>query len=239
MSSNTAKTFLFAGLLCLSCSLLLTAAATGLKGFQERNIAVDKHKNILEAVGAIGSDGRPSDEEIEALYKKTIRTLWVDPAGRIVADTERRTSDLPLYVYEKSDAVSAYVVPIDTRGLWGPIYGYLALEADGSTVRGFTVYQHQETPGLGGEIEKQWFQKNFQGKKIIDQQGDFVSVSVAKGQVDEVVPSGRREHYVDGISGATMTGKFLSEGLADILAAYEPVSVRFRKNDPIQIQEQQ
>ena len=110
------------------------------------------------------------------------------------------------------------------------------MDADGSTVRGFTVYQHQETPGLGGEIEKKWFQKNFQGKKIVNEQGEFVSVSVAKGQVEEVVPSGKKEHYVDGISGATMTGKFLSEGLADILAVYEPVSVRFRKNDPIEPQ---
>jgi Na+-transporting NADH:ubiquinone oxidoreductase subunit C len=233
MSSSTAKTFLFAGILCLSCSLLLTAAATGLKGFQERNIAVDKHKNILEAVGAIGPDSRPSAEEIETLYKETIRTLWVDSAGRVVSGDERSESDLPLYVYEKTGHLLAYVVPIDTRGLWGPIHGYLALDADGSTVRGFTVYQHQETPGLGGEIEKQWFEKEFQGKKIVNQQGKFVSVKIAKGQVDEVVPSGERENYVDGISGATMTGKFLSEGLADILAEYEPVAVRFRKHEPL------
>jgi Na+-transporting NADH:ubiquinone oxidoreductase subunit C len=235
MSSSTAKTFLFAGLLCLSCSLLLTAAATGLKGLQERNVAIDRHKNILAAVGAIDSGSRPSTEEIETLYKETIRTLWVDSAGRVVSGDERSESDLPLYVYEKSGTLSAYVVPIDTRGLWGPIHGYLALDADGSTVRGFTVYQHQETPGLGGEIEKQWFQKEFQGKKIVNEQGEFVSVAVAKGQVNEVVPPRKRENYVDGISGATMTGKFLSEGLADILAEYEPVAVRFRKHEPIKV----
>jgi len=233
--SKPIRTFVFAGLLCLACSLLLTAAATGLKDIQERNVAVDKHKNILTAVGAFALAARPSAEEIEALYQETIRTLWVDSAGRILPEGEQDPSDLPMYVYEKSGKISAYVVPIDTRGLWGPIHGYLALEADGSTVRGFTVYQHQETPGLGGEIEKRWFQKNFQGKKIVNQQGEFVSVSVAKGQVEEVVPSERREHYVDGISGATMTGKFLSEGLADILAAYEPVAVRFRHNDPIRV----
>jgi Na+-transporting NADH:ubiquinone oxidoreductase subunit C len=219
--------------LCLVCSLLLTAAATGLKRFQERNVAVDRHKNILLAVGALAEDAPPTAREVEALYKETIRTLWVDSAGRVVSGDERSQSDLPLYVYETGGKVAAYVVPIDTRGLWGPIHGYLAVDADGSTVRGFTVYQHQETPGLGGEIEKAWFQKNFKGKKIVDQEGDFVSVKVAKGQVDEVVPSGRRENYVDGISGATMTGKFLSEGLADILAEYEPVAVRFRKHEPI------
>ncbi len=231
--SNAARTFVFAGVLCLVCSLLLTAAATGLKRFQERNVAVDRHKNILLAVGALAEGARPAAEEIESLYRETIRTMWVDSAGRVVPQSERSRSDLPLYVYETGGRLTAYVIPINTRGLWGPIHGYLAVDADGSTVRGFTVYQHQETPGLGGEIEKQWFQKEFQGKKIVNQQGEFVSVKVAKGSVDEVVPSGKRANYVDGISGATMTGKFLSEGLADILAEYEPVAVRFRKNEPI------
>lgn len=230
--SSAARTFIFAGLLCLVCSLLLTAAATGLKSFQERNVEVDRQKNILMAVGAVEEDGHPSAERIQALYAETIRRVWVDSAGRIVSEAERSASDLPLYVYEKAGEVFAYVIPIDTRGLWGPIHGYMAVEADGSTIRGFTVYQHQETPGLGGEIEKEWFQENFVGKKIVDRSGQFVSVSVAKGDVDEVVPAEKRPHYVDGISGATMTGRFLSEGLADTLAVYEPVSVQFRKNSP-------
>ena len=230
--SNAVKTFLFAGTLCLVCSLLLTAAATGLKQFQERNVSVDRHKNILRAVGALAPESRPTPETVETLYREKIRRIWVDSAGRIVSEDGRSASDLPLYVYEEADRISAYVIPINTRGLWGPIHGYLAVEDDGSTIRGFTVYKHQETPGLGGEIEKQWFQENFEGKKIVDQSGEFVSVAVAKGDVEEMVPSDKQKHYVDGISGATMTGKFLSEGLADILADYEPVAVRFRKNSP-------
>jgi Na+-transporting NADH:ubiquinone oxidoreductase subunit C len=228
--SSAVKTFVFAGVLCLVCSLLLTAAATGLKQIQERNVAVDRHRNILRAVGALDPESRPAPEQIESLYEEKIRRLWVDSAGKIVSGAARSASDLPLYVYEEDDAVLAYVVPINTRGLWGPIHGYLAIEDDGTTIRGFTVYKHQETPGLGGEIEKRWFQENFEGKKIVDQGGDFVSVAVAKGDVQEVVPSAKQKHYVDGISGATMTGRFLSEGLADILADYEPVAVRFRQN---------
>ncbi|MCF8052095.1 MAG: FMN-binding protein [Desulfobacterales bacterium] len=230
--SNAARTFIFAGLLCLVCSLLLTAAATGLKSFQERNVEVDRQKNILRAVGAVDPESRATPEEIESIYEKKIRRIWVDSAGRIVSEAERSKSDLPLYVYQEADRILAYVVPINTRGLWGPIHGYLAIEDDGSTIRGFAVYQHQETPGLGGEIEKRWFQENFKGKKIVNQNGKFVSVAVAKGEVKEVVPPEKRRNYVDGISGATMTGKFLSEGLADILAEYEPVSVCFRKNSP-------
>ena len=101
MSNPTLKTFLFAGLLCLGCSLLLTAAATGLKGLQERNVAVDRHRNILEAVGAVGPDSRPAAEKIESLFAASIRTLWVDTAGRIVSGKERAASDLPLSFYEK------------------------------------------------------------------------------------------------------------------------------------------
>ena len=126
--------------------------------------------------------------------------------------------------------IRAYILPIDTRGLWGKIKGYLAVAEDGATITGFTVFSHAETPGLGGEIEKRWFQKNFIGKKIVDRAGQFVSISVAKGKVGETVPEDRRANTVDGISGATLTGKFLTAGLKSILSDYEPVSVRFRTN---------
>jgi Na+-transporting NADH:ubiquinone oxidoreductase subunit C len=105
--------------------------------------------------------------------------------------------------------------------LWGKIFGYLALKSDGSTVTGFTVYKHSETPGLGGEIEKRWFQKNFEGKKILDKAGGFVSISIAKGFLPESFPKDKLPNYVDGISGATLTGKFLTTGLKDVLQAYE------------------
>ena len=130
------------------------------------------------------------------------------------------------------DQIQAYVVPINTRGLWGAIHGYLALENDGATIRGFTVYKHSETPGLGGEIQSRWFRKNFENKKIIDSQGDFVSIRVAKGVAKEVVPQPERPNHVDGISGATMTGKFLSSGLKEILHDYEPMAIEFRHKNP-------
>jgi Na+-transporting NADH:ubiquinone oxidoreductase subunit C len=106
----------------------------------------------------------------------------------------------------------------------------MAIKNDGTTITGFTVYKHSETPGLGGEIEKAWFQKNWVGKKIVDQGGEFVSVSIAKGETKDVVPEDKNLHYVDGISGATLTGKYLSAGIRDTLKNYEPVSIRFRKN---------
>jgi len=122
------------------------------------------------------------------------------------------------------------VIPINTRGLWGKIHGYLALKNDGATIAGFTVYQHNETPGLGGEIETAWFQKNFIDKKIVSREGDFISIKIAKGPVTAAIPEDQQQHYVDGISGATLTGKFLTSGFETILSSYEPVSVRFRRD---------
>ena len=108
------------------------------------------------------------------------------------------------------------------------------MENDGATVAGFTVFSHGETPGLGGEIETAWFQKNFQGKKIVDGSGVFTAIGIAKGKAADTIPPERQANYVDGISGATLTGRFLSEGLQTTLAAYEKVSTNFR-NGSIQL----
>jgi Na+-transporting NADH:ubiquinone oxidoreductase subunit C len=229
--SKNAKSIVFALVLCLVCSLLLTAASSGLRSYHQKNIATDMHKNILKSVGLIDDDMRLTAAEIETLYQETIRSVWVDETGMIISEKDRTPQSLPIYLFIRKSDIESYIIPIESRGLWGKIYGYLAVADDGSTVRGFTVYQHSETPGLGGEIEKRWFQKNFEGKQITDHQGGLVSVSVAKGAVKDIPSSDQQAHYVDGISGATLTGKFLTSGIKDVLTQYEPVSVRFRKNE--------
>ncbi len=228
--SKALKSFSFAIILSIVCSLLLTTASTGLRHFQQRNIRIDRQKNILQAAGLLVPTQPYAAGDIENLYQENLRALFVDHSGRIVSEKERNPTDLPIWLYAPDDDIKAYVIPIDTSGLWGKIHGYLAFEADGETVRGFTVFKHSETPGLGGEIEKRWFQKNFVGKKVINADGDFVSIGVAKGVAKKMVPKEKQENYVDGISGATLTGKFLTSGLADILRDYEPVAVKFRKN---------
>lgn len=228
--SDNVKSYVFIIVLCLVCSILLTAASSGLKGFQQKNISLDKHKNILKSVGLIQEETEYSSREIEKQYVDSIRSVWTDSDGKIIPEADRRPESLPVYLYVKGDEIQSYIIPIESRGLWGKIHGYLAIKNDGSTISGFSVYKHSETPGLGGEIEKAWFRKNFEGKKIADQSGGFVSVSVAKGDVKEMVPKAEQSHFVDGISGATLTGKYLSAGLKEILTEYEPVAVRFRKN---------
>ncbi|RPJ18212.1 MAG: FMN-binding protein [Desulfobacteraceae bacterium] len=229
MSSNT-KSILFAIVLCFVCSLLLTIASSGLKSYQVRNINLDRHKNLLKSAGLIDDQDNNAPAYIEKLYSENIKSLWVDSSGRIVKEPERGEKALPIYLYIKRTEIESYIVPINAQGLWGKINGYLALSRDGSTVSGFTVYKHSETPGLGGEIERSWFQKNFKGKKIVNKEGKFVSISIARGAVKDVVQEDLKANFVDGISGATLTGKFLSASMKDILKEYESVSVKFRQN---------
>jgi len=167
-------------------------------------------------------------EKINQLYTDNIKYIFVDSKGSIIKNDQKAPKKLPVYIYMKNDRIESYIIPIDSRGLWGRILGYLALKNDGSTIAGFTVYKHSETPGLGGEIEKRWFQKNFEGKKIVSRAGNFLSISIAKGSLEDTVPDDRRMNVVDGISGATLTGKYLSTGLKDVLLEYEPVSLKFR-----------
>jgi Na+-transporting NADH:ubiquinone oxidoreductase subunit C len=236
--SDAMKSLIFAAAVGVVCSLLLTAAASGLKAFQQENALIDRQRNVLKSVGALDSARRYSGDEIKALYDKSIQAVQVDDDGQVVAADTPKEGHNPLFLFKRDGQVQSYIIPVDSRGLWGRIYGYLAIERDGRTVAGFSVYQHSETPGLGGEIEKPWFQENFVGKEIVDEQGDLTSVGIAKGKVTEVVAPERREHYVDGISGATLTGRYLSEGLEDILQAYEPVSRRFRDGDGLRLPEE-
>ncbi len=141
MSSNF-KSALFAIVLCIVCSLLLTMASSGLKGYQLRNINLDRQKNLLRSVGLIDDQRNNMPEYIEKLYSEKIKSLWVDPSGRIVKETGRGQKALPIYLFIEKNVVEAYIVPIDAQGLWGKINGYLAIDKDGSTITGFTVYKH-------------------------------------------------------------------------------------------------
>ncbi len=216
---------LFALFTSVICSVLITLAAGGLKGFQQVNIELDRKINVLKAANIIG-DKKPAKDQINTLYDTHIKEVTVDDQGKIL--TEEAPNTLRLYLIQDNNAIMGYILPINTRGLWGKIQGYLAFENDGQTVSGFSVFSHSETPGLGGEIESNWFQKNFKGKKILNSQNKFVSVGIAKGKVKNM-PKNLQDNYVDGISGATLTGKYLSAGIKQTLEKYDAVSITFRQ----------
>ena len=223
--SDQLKSIAFTVAIALVCSLLLTGAATGLKERKLRNVAVDRQKNILKSVGLFDPDQQSTVAQIERLYQDKIRCYAMDGTGRIVGG---ESDAMPVCFYVKDTQPAAYILPVDSRGLWGKIRGYMAIEKDGKTVAGFSVYSHNETPGLGGEIEKPWFQENFVGKRIVDEAGEFAAVGIAKGKVADAIAVDRQANYVDGISGATLTGKFLTGGLKEVLLDYEPLSEQFR-----------
>lgn len=228
MQHSNAYTFRFAAMVTIVCSVLLAGAATFLKPRQDENKILDKKKNILISVGIKPAGGENfTRNEINETYDKKIKEIVIDLEGKVVKgkkpsdlDPRKDTELLPVYESVEGEAINAYVLPVSGKGLWSTINGYLALSADGETVKGITFYSHGETPGLGGEIEKKWFTDNFIGKKITDENGTLVSVDVVKGKVDP--NSENAIHQVDGISGATLTARGVAIFIKEDLQTYEP-----------------
>ena len=128
---------------------------------------------------------------------------------------------LPLFFAKFDDSLELVIIPLEGRGLWGPIYGYMSLESDMSTIYGVNFDHTSETPGLGAEINTTWFSEFFTGKKIFSG-NRFVSIKVVKGGARTDDP-----HGVDAISGGTITSVGLEEMLYDCLVKYEKY---FNKN---------
>ncbi len=222
--------------------LLLALAASALRERQQFNEEVNVKRNILMAVGVLDRDREMELDEIDAMYQESVQSFAVDPEGTIVEGVSGESLDLevvlqdpdtsqhryPVFVATDAGGSTVYAIPVFGKGLWSTLYGYLALEADLETVRGMTFYAHGETPGLGAEIEQAWFQDNFVGKKIYDA-GDLRTIRVVKGTVENRIQDpGERDYYVDGISGATITGRGVSNLLETKVALYEPFFRRVR-----------
>lgn len=223
-SEKKQNSFIFAAVLCILTSLLLTGAAVGLKERQELNVKVDQQKNILKALGA-QLDKSASLKEIQSFYSDNVKNAYLNEAGDIVTTP----TELPVYLVENNGLVESYAIPFSAYGLWSWVYGYIAFEGDGETVKGLTVYKHGETPGLGGEVEKSWFQAQFVGKKITNSQDRFVSVGIIKGKVSEKIKEEDQPNYVDGISGATLTSQGMEKYLKIEIGKYEKFAQKLRK----------
>jgi len=223
---SKAYTLGFAAAVTMVCSVLLASAATLLKERQETNIKVDIKWNILSVVDLVDSkDVTP--EKIFELYDSNINSFVVDLDGNQVEGKSAEEVDpkadpdlLPVFVNQDGDDVMAYCIPIQGKGLWSTIKGYLALENDLNTVKGITFYSHGETPGLGGEVDKDWFKDGFIGKVILDDSGNLVSIHIVKGKLRG--GESDLEHKVDGISGSTLTTKGINNFIKATLERYEP-----------------
>ena len=234
MQHNNFYTFRFIAIITFAVSLLLALASTQLKELQEFNVQLDKKKNILKCIGK--DVALMNTDAIIKEYKNNIRNIILNSNGDITANIasenlesvqNKSTGQLNYFIDNveylpayKSSNPEAFIIPISGKGLWSTLYGYFALEEDLNTVMGITFYKHCETPGLGGEVEKKWFQDNFIGKKIFDQTGELISIKVVKGKVNDVYSGEALNHGVDGISGATITSRGVTDFLKRDLLRY-------------------
>ncbi len=199
--------------------------AMSLKEKQTENADADKMRQILQSVHLTTERATVVED-----YKKYITsTIVVNSNGEQVegadafainvANEAKKPADqrqLPVYICTLPDVGTKYIIPLAGMGLWGPIWGYVSLDSDGTTIYG-AFFDHQgETPGLGAEITKPAFTDQFNGKEMF-KNGLFLPVTVVKkGQV----PQGDMD-YVDGISGGTITSKGVGSMLDECLKPYK------------------
>jgi Na+-transporting NADH:ubiquinone oxidoreductase subunit C len=238
-------TIVFALLVAVIFSSLLAIASQLLRERQRLLEEADMKKNILQAVGlrecphsadtaAREMSGKECND-IQCCYRREMKSFVIDYRGNVVgkgkvvpeeidleSEEEKPIEErrYPVFARRSKDEIISYCIPVYGRGLWSSIYGYLALKPDLNTIEGVSFYKQGETPGLGAEIQSRWFQENFVGKRIFDAKGNLVSITVEKGKVNPTSP--RAPYRVDGISGATLTGKGVTELLMKSLKIYEP-----------------
>jgi len=216
--------------LCLVCSLAVSSAAVLLRPLQEKNAALAIKRNILQVAELLDPEGEP-DPDIEGLFAERVETRILDlasgeltdldPAGfdqrraardpdtsiaippqQDIARIRSRAKYAPVYLIRQQDQVRRIVLPVHGSGLWSTMYGLLALDGDGRTIKGMTFYEQGETAGLGAEIENPRWLAQWRGKLVVDEQGE-VRFELVKGGVDAGSPDAR--YQVDGLAGATLT----------------------------------
>ena len=230
--------YIFILTITIVSSFFLSLASEGFKEMKRKNVEIDKKKNILSAIGvAIDSF---SVDDIDEYFQSNIDSLIINTDGLVVDkisiedlnEVENKSTGEVRYFYENKEFLPLYVetsenviiMPISGKGLWSSLFGYFALDADNySTVKGITFYAHAETPGLGAEISKKWFQDNFVNKEIYEND-NLKSIAVAKGKADE-----NSKYEVDGISGATITSNGVTTLLSRDLKRYEPYFYKNRR----------
>ena len=185
MHSNS-YTIIFTSIVTIILGFFLSVLAGSLGATQKANIDNDIKKNILVSLGYKPANNNLwTSDYIQELFDNNIDAFVMDKNGKRTLedpksiDTENDIENLPIYVNRIEGQIDGYSIPISGKGLWSTLLGYFAIEPDGSTAKGITFYSHKETPGLGGEVDKEWFQHNFIGKKFINDNGCLLYTSAA------------------------------------------------------------
>lgn len=233
-------TVLFAGVVCVVCAIMVSSSAVSLADLQDANKALYKQRNVLEAAGLVQPGEAVSQAELDARLASLESVVVKIPEGEEVADIDPLTFDqekakkdpershkappnnagvfripdhaLVYKVTDEDGALRMVVLPIEGYGLWSTLKGFLALDADTTTIRGLTYYEHKETPGLGGEVDNPKWKALWPGRKALDANWE-PEIEVIKGNAP---PPSEAPYKVDGLSGATIT----SRGVTNMIALW-------------------
>lgn len=253
MQHSTSYIVGFAVTVCLVCALFVAGSAVGLKDRQEANILLDRQEKVLTVAGLIKDGEHLSREQIASTFDANIKQKVIDlktgeanpeingstfdqhaaasdpktsyPAPENASKVRRLPNHALVFDVVEKGELKALILPIEGYGLWGTLYGYIALAPDARTIVGITFYKHKETPGLGGEVDNPRWKAGWPGRLAFDDRGN-PKIGVKKG----VAGSIKEDPYnVDGLSGATITSRGVtslvrfwlgSDGFGPYLANY-------------------
>lgn len=225
-------------ILVVVVAVLLSAAAMVLQPFQQANINNEKMMNILKAADI---QDVTADNVQELFNKDCVKMMIIDPKGEVKESCTENFTKFAAFTMNLKDELykrdngqdfvlpiivinngtqDVNVVPLQGAGLWGPIWGYIGMTADFRHVVGVVFDHKSETPGLGAEITTPRFTEQFEGKTIFSG-GEFVSIDVVKGGVENMLNS-LQKHSVDAISGGTITSQGVNNMIENVLESYLP-----------------
>ncbi len=217
-TNSNSYTIIYASVMVVIVAFLLAFVSSSLKEKQSKNVELDTKKQILAALKV------ENVKDAEAEYNKYVKAdmlmqadgTLVENQGAFATAYEKEAKEnnrLHLFVAEV-DGQTKYVFPVYGAGLWGAIWGYVALDSDKNTVYGVYFSHASETPGLGAEITSPKFKGQFPGRKTL-KEGEVALEVVKNGKVTEA------DYQVDGISGGTITSMGVKDMLHNCLSAYK------------------
>ncbi len=216
-------TIIYIVVLVVVVGAALAFTALSLKPLQTENANADKMKQILASVHVVPEKGaviQDFERYITDMYMVNAdgnridgNAFDINTAVEFKKPLDER--EMPVYECTLGPNNVKYILPMYGAGLWGPIWGYVAVNSDGSTIYGAYFAHQGETPGLGAEIEKPAFSNQFNDKHLI-KDGKFLPVAVLKAGQTPM----NGEDYVDAISGGTITSKGVASMIDDCLSGY-------------------
>lgn len=239
-TNSNAYTIIYAAVIVIIVAFLLAFVSSALKPTQDANVAKDKKSQILAALnlrGLADVEGTyASVVSADIVFGATAQDIVNDGlatneagehvSGAFLVESKNISADnRPLYI-ATVDGQTKYVIPVTGAGLWGGIWGYIAINDDCETIFG-TYFSHEsETAGLGALINEVPFQESFQGKSLHADSGNDIALSVVKkGNEGTLSP----DNYVNGITGATLTSNGVNDMLKKGIGAYTDILNSYKK----------